>query len=174
MRKELNKNKRRKKERHNLSASGRTYKKIYAVDFDGTLAVTRFPRIIRPKISMILKCKEIKRKGDILILWTCRCGKDLEDAVEYCKRYGLEFDYINENVPENIEKFGNDCRKIFAHEYIDDKAWSPDREKEFKDRLREIKIEYWKNVTRSTILIWLAGTALCMATIVIMKYFNVI
>lgn len=107
----------------------REYKKIYAVDFDGTLAQTRFPKIIKPNFSVFMLCRMIKKRGDILILWTCRCGKDLEDAVEYCRKYGLEFDFINENVPGNVEKFGNDCRKIFAHEYIDDKAWSPVRKR---------------------------------------------
>lgn len=113
----------------------REYKKIYAVDFDGTLAQTQFPKIIKPNLTAFMTCKEIKRRGGILILWTCRCGKDLEDAVEYCRKYGLEFDYINENVPENVEKFGNDCRKIFAHEHIDDKAWSPVREKIWARRM---------------------------------------
>ena len=42
-----------------------------------------------------------------------------------CREHGLEFDYINENVPENVEKWGNDSRKIFAHEYIDDKSNKP-------------------------------------------------
>lgn len=111
------------------------YKRIYAVDFDGTLAETKFPEIIKPYFSMFMTCKEIKRRGDILILWTCRCGKDLEDAVEFCRKHGLEFDYVNENVPENVEKFGNDSRKIFAHEYIDDKAWSPVREKAWTEKL---------------------------------------
>ena len=111
------------------------YKRIYAVDFDGTLAETKFPEIIKPYFSMFMTCKEIKRRGDILILWTCRCGKDLEDAVEFCRKHGLEFDYVNENVPENVEKFGNDSRKIFAHEYIDDKAWSPVREKVWAEKL---------------------------------------
>ena len=113
----------------------RTYKKIYAVDFDGTLAETKFPEIIKPYFSMFMTYKEIKRRGDILILWTCRCGKDLEDAVKFCRKHGLEFDYINENAPENVEKFGNDSRKIFAHEYIDDKAWSPVREKAWTEKL---------------------------------------
>ena len=111
------------------------YKKIYAVDFDGTLAKTRFPEIISPNVAMFMLCKQLKRNGAILILWTCRCGKDLDDAVEYCKKYGLEFDYINENVPENIEKWGNDSRKIFAHEYIDDKSWSPIREKAWAEKV---------------------------------------
>ena len=110
------------------------YKRIYAVDFDGTLAETKFPEIIAPISNMIDFCKELKKdRNNILILWTCSCGEDLAAAVEFCRECGLEFDLINENVPENVEKFGNDSRKIFAHEYIDDKSWSPKREEEFED-----------------------------------------
>ena len=36
--------------------------------------------------------------------------------------HGLKFDAVNENLPEMIEWHGNDCRKIFADVYIDDKA----------------------------------------------------
>ena len=108
--------------------SAAEYRKIIAVDFDGTLAVTQFPTIIEPKWNEIAICKALKKQGCILILWTCRCGEDLTAAVEWCKEHGLEFDYINENVPENVEKWGNDSRKIFAHEYIDDKATIPGKE----------------------------------------------
>lgn len=99
--------------------------RIVAVDFDGTLAVTRFPEIVEPIAETIAYCKQIKEEGATLILWTCRCGKDLEQAVEWCSAQGLEFDYINENVPENVKRWGNDSRKIWAHEYIDDKATNP-------------------------------------------------
>lgn len=132
------------------------YKKIYAVDFDGTLAETKFPEIIKPYFSMFQTCKEIKRRGDILILWTCRCGKDLDDAVEFCRKHGLEFDYINENVPENVEKFGNDSRKIFAHEYIDDKAWSPVREKKWKQRTEKAFVEGAKTTITLAQIIFVA------------------
>ena len=100
-------------------------RKIYAVDFDGTLAETNFPEIIAPIESTFELCRQIKERGDVLILWTCRAGKDLEDAVLFCREHGLEFDYINENVPEHIKEFNNDCRKIYADMYIDDKAWNP-------------------------------------------------
>ena len=76
-----------------------------------------------------------------MILWTCRCGEDLTAAVEWCRERGLEFDYINENVPENVEKWGNDSRKIFAHEYIDDKATNPVKERAWIRRLRKAKAE---------------------------------
>lgn len=65
--------------------------------------------------------KEKQKEGDIIILWTCREKKMLEEAVEFCEKFGLRFDYINENTKENIEKYGNNTRKVFAHYYIDDK-----------------------------------------------------
>ena len=37
------------------------YKRIYAVDFDGTLAETKFPEIIAPINHMIDFCKELKK-----------------------------------------------------------------------------------------------------------------
>lgn len=105
------------------------FRRIVAVDFDGTLAVTKFPEIIKPITRTIRRCKRLKKEGAILILWTCRKGKDLRDAVLWCEGMGLEFDYINENAKENVEKYGEDTRKIFAHEYLDDKATNPKIEK---------------------------------------------
>ncbi len=109
--------------------SAQEYRRIVAVDFDGTLAVTKFPEIIKPIPKMIRYCKQLQRGGAILILYTCRKGKDLQDAVEWCEGQGLVFDYVNENTAENLANYGDeDTRKIFAHAYIDDKAINPVRE----------------------------------------------
>lgn len=97
---------------------------IWAFDFDGTLCEDRFPEIGPAKIQAIEKEKSIKAEGNIIILWTCRVKDQLAAAVEFCRGYGLEFDYVNENVPENIEKYGNDCRKVYANHYVDDRAQS--------------------------------------------------
>lgn len=121
------------------SMSAQKYHRIVAVDFDGTLAVTKFPEIIKPIPKMIKHCKQLQRGGTILILYTCRKGKDLQDAVEWCAALGLVFDYVNENTAENIEKYGGtDTRKIFAHEYIDDKAINPVREAMWARRVRQL------------------------------------
>lgn len=115
------------------------YRRIVAVDFDGTLAVTKFPEIIKPIPKMIRYCRRLQKDGAILILYTCRKGKDLRDAVEWCEGLGLVFDYVNENTPENIERYGGeDTRKIFAHEYIDDKAINPVREAMWARRVRQL------------------------------------
>lgn len=96
-------------------------KKIIAVDFDNTLAVTEYPKIIEPIEPIIDYIKQCKVEGNIIILNTCRHDIELANAVEWCKEQGIEFDYINENVPELVEKFG-DCRKIFADFYVENNS----------------------------------------------------
>lgn len=95
---------------------------IYAVDFDGTLCESVFPGIGNPNIALISHLIKRRKQGNKIILWTCRVGDRLHEAVEWCKVYGLEFDAINENLPEMIEQWGNESRKVFADVYIDDKA----------------------------------------------------
>lgn len=100
---------------------GRGYK-IIAVDFDGTLCTDKYPEIGSPARGLINLLKSRKEAGDKLILWTCRVGERLQEAVGWCSQSGLEFDAVNENLPEMIEYFGQDTRKIHADVYIDDKA----------------------------------------------------
>lgn len=96
--------------------------KIIAVDFDGTLCENKFPNIGAPNVTLINRLKGCRARGDKLILWTCRVGEMLNAAVNWCAGQGLEFDAVNENLPEVLEAYGSDTRKIYAHEYIDDKA----------------------------------------------------
>ena len=96
---------------------------ILAIDFDGTLCFGQYPKIGRPNPVVIEFCKRHKDMGDKLILWTNRTDDLLNDAVEWCKEQGIEFDAVNESLPESIEKFGTDPRKIAADHYIDDKNW---------------------------------------------------
>lgn len=95
---------------------------IYAVDFDGTLCESEWPGIGAPNTKLIEHLIKRRNQGAKLILWTCRNGERLQQAVEWCRSHGLEFDAVNENLPEMIEKYGGESRKIFAHCYIDDMA----------------------------------------------------
>lgn len=95
--------------------------KVIAVDFDGTLCEDNWPGIGAPKTDMIEYLKERKMRGDKLILWTCRSGDLLDDAVDWCLDQGLMFDAVNDNLPELVERYGSNSRKIFADEYIDDR-----------------------------------------------------
>lgn len=101
-----------------------TYNKLpptIAVDFDGTLVQDRFPGIgeINPKVWKAIV--NAQTNGTKIILWTCRNGKALQDAVEFCAENGLHFDAINENLDEVKVLYGGDTRKVFADMYIDDK-----------------------------------------------------
>lgn len=98
---------------------------VIAVDFDGTLCKQAWPEIGEANEALILHLKKRKTEGARLILWTNREGDLLEEAVEWCRERGLEFDTVNANLPELIELYKNDCRKINADIYIDDKAVNP-------------------------------------------------
>lgn len=95
--------------------------KIIAVDFDGTLCENKWPEIGEANKELIAYLKERRAAGDKLILWTCRVGEILQNAVDWSKKQGLIFDAVNENLPEVLEWMGGDSRKIFADEYIDDR-----------------------------------------------------
>ena len=98
---------------------------LYAVDFDGTLCANAWPDIGEPNIAFIRHFRELREQGHKLILWTCREGEALQRAIDWCADYGLGFDAHNENLPELTELYGNDCRKIGADFYVDDKSYWP-------------------------------------------------
>ena len=95
---------------------------IYAVDFDGTLCKSAWPKIGKPRKRVIRKVKRLKSKGHKVILWTCREGEMLQRALRWCNIYGLNFDAVNANLASQTRLYGNDCRKVGADRYIDDKA----------------------------------------------------
>jgi hypothetical protein len=94
---------------------------VIAVDFDGTLCEDLWPKIGMPKTEAIHYILNKQHNGCKIILWTCRTGELLDNAIEWCRWHGLTFDAVNENLPELIELYGGDTRKISADEYIDDK-----------------------------------------------------
>lgn len=94
---------------------------IYAIDFDGTLCVDEFPKIGNPFRNRIAAVKKLQKEGHKIILWTCRNGDALKEAIEWCKTHELIFDAVNENLPEVREKWGGDTRKVYCDFYIDDK-----------------------------------------------------
>ena len=98
---------------------------IYAVAFDGTLSRGRWPALGEPNEIVFNFLIQKKKEGARVILDTCRNGEQLEAAVKYCRDWGLEFDTVNENLPELIELYGGDTRKINADFYIDDRAVNP-------------------------------------------------
>ena len=96
---------------------------IIAVDFDGTITTkNEYPKIGTYNLEVMMRLNRLKSAGHELILWTCRTGQDLQEAVHGCEVRGLTFDAINENVPRIQEIGWGSGRKIYADLYFDDKS----------------------------------------------------
>lgn len=101
-------------------------KKIIAVDFDGTITKkdNRFwtgrnsyvNDVMEPNLEIIESLK-LNRNNIYLILWSCRKGKALRDAIKFCTEHDLYFDAVNKNIVRYPSS-----RKIMADIYIDDKS----------------------------------------------------
>lgn len=114
---------------------------ITAVDFDGTLVQHKFPEIGEELPFAIRTLKKLQEKGHKVFLWTMRGhpnykmfghtvhledGKDsgkvieqdtLQEALDWCKERGLEFDGVNRS-PAQFST----SNKQYAALYIDDAA----------------------------------------------------
>jgi hydroxymethylpyrimidine pyrophosphatase-like HAD family hydrolase len=91
-----------------------------AIDFDGTIVEHKYPEIGKELPFATHTIKALQKKGHRLILWTYRTGKELEEALHFCKKHELEFYAVNKNYPE--EKYNEQIsRKILADLYIDDR-----------------------------------------------------
>lgn len=90
---------------------------IIAVDFDGTLMSDG-----APNTQLISRLRSAQANGDCVILWTCREGKSLMEALMFLRQNGLVPNYVNDNAPQSIKALGRNSRKILADIYIDDKA----------------------------------------------------
>ena len=94
--------------------------KIIAVDFDGTIVEDRYPSIGKPMMFAFETMKMLQKDGHRLILWTYREDNELHDAVEFCKKEGIEFYAVNKNFPEEIYD-PSIPRKLKADIFIDDR-----------------------------------------------------
>lgn len=74
-----------------------------AVDFDGTLCYSKWPELGQPNQALIEYLQEWEQN--------------------------LEFDAVNDNLPEIIEFYGHNSRKISCDYYIDDRMLLPENAK---------------------------------------------
>ena len=107
---------------------------ILSVDYDNTLFEGSYPDKGKPKTDVINKVKEFEKHNAEIVLWTCREGKTLDEAVKRCKQEGLVFDAVNSNAPSQLKYMAKRrkegeifaTRKIYADFYLDDKAYNID------------------------------------------------
>ncbi|WCS68558.1 hypothetical protein Goe16_01440 [Bacillus phage vB_BsuM-Goe16] len=102
-------------------------KVIVAVDFDGT--ITTEPDMDPYRDLELRKgCREaLEYLHDIgceLLLWTCRTGDALSEALSFLHNHeiGYLFKAINNHHPEVLGKYPDVARKIAADFYVDDKS----------------------------------------------------
>lgn len=95
--------------------------KVIAIDFDGTVVEHKYPEIGKEMLFAFATLKALQQKGHKLILWTIRTGDLLQDAVDFCKKNGVEFYAVNKNYPEEVldERVS---RKLNADIFIDDRC----------------------------------------------------
>lgn len=91
-----------------------------AIDFDGTIVEHTYPSIGKEKLFAFDTLRELMKQNHQLILWTSRVGKELDEAIDFCRERGVEFYAVNKNYPEEVcdETIS---RKIVADVYIDDR-----------------------------------------------------
>ena len=95
---------------------------IIAVDFDGTIVTHEYPKIGKPIPFAIDTLIRLQEEHHRIVLWTAREGQLLEDAVEYCKKKGLEFYAVNSNYPEEMSLTNVlRPRKLTVDLFIDDR-----------------------------------------------------
>ena len=96
-------------------------RQLIAIDFDGTIVEDKYPGIGNERIFAFQTLKALQAKGYLLVLWTCRTGKLLDEAVEYCRSKGVEFYAVNCNYPGEVAGGDSFMRKIDVDMYIDDR-----------------------------------------------------
>lgn len=59
---------------------------VLAIDFDGTITKkNEYPNVGELREECVEVLNKFKELGCILVLWTCRTGKELDDAITFCK-----------------------------------------------------------------------------------------
>ena len=93
-----------------------------AVDFDGTIVEHAYPKIGKPIPFAFDVLKRLQKECQCnLILWSVREGTLLDEAVDFCRKNGLEFYAVNANYPEE-KRDDMQSRKVVADLYIDDRS----------------------------------------------------
>lgn len=92
-----------------------------AIDFDGTIVENRYPKIGTEMPFATDTLKMLQRDKHKLILWTVREGDLLDEAVEWCRKRGVEFYAVNKDYPEEQSRHAHYSRKIKADLFIDDR-----------------------------------------------------
>lgn len=120
---------------------------VISIDFDGTICEHSFPEVGALKKDADVYIKKLYNEGHKIIINTCRSGKYEGMAQNVLDAHEIPYHYINGNLPELITLYKQDCRKISADVYIDDKCLMglPDTWEEIYNIL-QIKNKKYENI----------------------------
>lgn len=98
--------------------------KTIGIDFDGTIVENDFPKVGEEIADAIRTMKDLQRIGKKIILWTCRGGDYLDQAIGWLKSKEFIPDAINNDITLyslTIPK----GPKIWCDLFIDDRNFPP-------------------------------------------------
>ena len=119
-----------------------------AVDFDGTIVEHRYPQIGEEIPFATATLKMLINERHRLILWSVREGKLLEEAVEWCRKRGVEFYAVNQDYPEEDIAHTGFSRKVKADLFIDDRLTYEELFRENSEPVRQKKKGFWARLKK--------------------------
>ena len=105
--------------KHSLSPKDYVSKFQIAFDFDGTITKkSAYPEVGEIDPVMIALIKEVQSRRHKALLWTCREGDTLKEAIVALQEHGVTMNGVNENTYVSFNK----GRKMYAKYLFDDTA----------------------------------------------------
>ena len=95
---------------------------IIAIDFDNTIVEEKYPEIGELRKYAGYYINKLYEDGYKILINTCRAEEYQDHAETFLREKGIKFHQINNNLPESIAFYKQDCRKLSAHLYIDDRC----------------------------------------------------
>lgn len=100
---------------------------VVAVDFDGTIVYHLYPDTslverVDNGVAAVSVLKRLQEAGVLVVVWTCREGDLLNQAVHWLISKGFTADGYNENA---VVCDGFAEHKVLADWYFDDRGWPP-------------------------------------------------
>lgn len=104
---------------------------IIAVDLDNTIVDSKhcYPYMDSMNLYAINILKKYRKMGGKIIIWTLRTDDHLDIALKALSEVGLEWDAINANLQESIDKWNTKypnmtfSPKVYCDLFIDDRAY---------------------------------------------------
>lgn len=105
---------------------------IVAIDFDGTItARNTYPNFTEPRKYAKQVINFLVDIGVNVVVWTCRDTgidqnshrviDDITPMIQYLEQHGIKYTAINKS--SHLSPFTYQARKVYAHMYVDDKAY---------------------------------------------------